>query len=259
MQVLPDLCITKLTTMKIGSVIIEVDTTVSTNNYASTIIREEEVTEGTVISTGFQTGGRGQAGNRWESEKGKNLLLSIVLYPDVIPASDQFLLSKAVSMGIACFLNRYIPDVAIKWPNDIYSGDKKIAGILIENAIAGSRIVHSIAGIGLNVNQTVFRSEAPNPVSMKLITGTEHNNQLLLRELLDSTDSFYQQLLSGRRTYTDDGYHKLLYRRGEWHNYSSRGEGFRGMIVGTDRSGCLLVKRESGSTSAYMFKEIEYL
>ncbi|MFO7575845.1 MAG: biotin--[acetyl-CoA-carboxylase] ligase [Bacteroidales bacterium] len=245
--------------MKIGSVMIHTDITVSTNNYAAILLQEDRVVEGTVISTGFQTGGRGQAGNNWESENNKNLLFSIILYPERIPPGDQFLISKAVSLGISGFLMRYISDISIKWPNDIYAGNDKIAGILIENAIAGSRMVHSIAGTGLNVNQTIFTSNAPNPVSMKLITGMEYDTSLLLRELLDSIDSFYQRILKYEKDSLENEYHNLLFRKGEWHLYRAGGGWFRGMIIGTDSSGCLLVQDESGRETAYMFKEIEYL
>jgi BirA family biotin operon repressor/biotin-[acetyl-CoA-carboxylase] ligase len=245
--------------MKIGSNIIHIDTTVSTNNYAATILNAERIEEGTVISTGFQTGGRGQAGNIWESEKDKNLLFSIVLYPEKIPPADQFMISKAVSLGIAGFLLRHLSDIRIKWPNDIYAGGGKIAGILIENSIAGSRMVQSIAGAGININQTTFKSDAPNPVSMKLITGTEYDTSALMTEILDSIDGFYRKLSANCRQSLNDDYHNLLYQRGEWQLYRARGVEFTGMITGTDSSGCLLVKEASGSETAYMFKEIEYL
>lgn len=245
--------------MHIGSVIIRTANTVSTNNYAATLLQEERLIEGTVISTGFQTGGRGQAGNRWESEGDRNLLFSIILFPGKISPADQFVISRAVSLGIAGFLMRYISDISIKWPNDIYAGNGKIAGILIENAIAGSRLVHSIAGIGLNVNQTIFTSDAPNPVSMKLITGMEFDTSTLLKELLSSIDSFYQRIMKDGKESLENEYHKLLFRKGEWHFYRAGGIRFRGMIIGTDSSGCLLVQDESGSEKAYMFKEIEYL
>jgi BirA family biotin operon repressor/biotin-[acetyl-CoA-carboxylase] ligase len=245
--------------MRIGSVIIHTDITVSTNNYAATLLLEEKVIEGSVISAGFQTVGRGQSGNRWESEKDKNLLFSIILYPERISPTDQFLISKAVSLGIAGFLMRHISDISIKWPNDIYAGNDKIAGILIENAIAGSRMIHSIAGIGLNVNQTIFTSDAPNPVSMKLITGVEYDTSLLFRELLDSIDGFYQRILKYGGDSIEDEYQKLLFRKGEWHQFRAGGSRFRGMITGTDSSGCLLINDESGKETAYMFKEIEYL
>lgn len=245
--------------MDIGSAIIHIDTTVSTNNYAAAILQEERIGEGTVISTGFQTGGKGQAGNKWESEKDKNLLFSIILYPENITPADQFLISRAVSLGIAGFLRHYLSGISIKWPNDIYVGDGKIAGILIENAIAGSRLVHSIAGIGMNVNQTIFISDAPNPVSMKLITGLEYDTSLLLSELLASIGKYYQMLFAGGRDVIEDDYHSILYRKGEWHHYIAGTRKFMGMITGTERSGCLSVKDDMGRLSSYMFKEIEYL
>ena len=131
------------------------------------LIKNTEVAEGTVVLAKEQTSGRGQVNNTWESSYGDNLLMSIVLYPEFLHAGNQFLLSKFVSLAIVDFLSYYLENVTIKWPNDIYVGNKKIAGVLIENSLRGAFISSSVVGIGLNVNQTEFSSSIPNPTSLK--------------------------------------------------------------------------------------------
>jgi BirA family biotin operon repressor/biotin-[acetyl-CoA-carboxylase] ligase len=143
----------------------------STNNYANQLILSDAAEEGTVVLAQYQTHGKGQHGNVWESETGKNLLMSIIWYPGFLPASQQFMISKIVSIAITDCVNDIIDDCKIKWPNDIYIGNQKLAGILIENSVKGSHLSSSVVGIGLNVNQQVFISAAPNPVSLFQITG----------------------------------------------------------------------------------------
>lgn len=235
------------------------DSTGSTNTFASALAGSGEGSHGTVVATGFQTSGRGQGGNRWESERGMNLTFSIIVTPENLPAADQFLLSMVVSLGIAGALKKHLDGISIKWPNDIYAGDDKIAGILIEHAITGNVIGHTIAGIGLNVNQTVFTGGAPNPVSMKLITGTEYNTAEIMNEVLESIDTQYRLLFTQHRDDVTARYNLMLYRRGEWHRFRAEGREFRGMITGTGDSGALLVKEETGTTCSYLFREIGYI
>src|SRR5680860_150521 len=146
----------------------------STNNYANQLILSN-AEEGTVVLAQFQKKGRGQQGNQWESQSGKNLLASIILYPKFLKAGNQFLISKMVSLGLVEYLRHEVRDVSIKWPNDIYIGNKKIAGILIENAIKGRNLFSTVIGVGLNLNQKNFLSDAPNPVSLYQLTGKEYN------------------------------------------------------------------------------------
>ena len=149
--------------MIIGSKLLFFKTLPSTNSFAASMLREQEVQEGTVVYTNYQSAGRGQGGNKWESEENKNLLISIILFPSMINPSDQFLISMAVSLGICDFLDQYTSAISVKWPNDIYVKNDKIAGILIENSIMGDQIEHTIAGIGINLNQTVFEGDVHNP------------------------------------------------------------------------------------------------
>jgi BirA family biotin operon repressor/biotin-[acetyl-CoA-carboxylase] ligase len=245
--------------MPIGSEIIRFDSTTSTNNYASALLHEGSAGDGTVIRAGFQTGGRGQEGNTWESERDKNLLISIILFPEKILPSDQFSISMAVSVALVRFLSRYLQGVRIKWPNDIYFRDDKIAGILMECAISGNRISHAIAGLGLNVNQTIFAGTAPNPVSMKLITGIDYDVDAVMRELITDLDRSYASVLKEGRRAVEDEYLGMLYRKDQWHRFSAAGKEFIGMITGIDDTGCLVVTGKSGTRRSYMFKEIVYL
>ena len=133
-----------------------------------------------------QEAGRGQQGKKWESEAGKNLLLSLLLYPDVTSAK-QFTVCQYISVAIAEFIKETlsIPNVSIKWSNDIYIGDKKVVGILIEHFICGESINYTVAGVGMNINQTIFPSYLPNPTSLCLETGQEYDIVFCLKSLIE--------------------------------------------------------------------------
>jgi BirA family biotin operon repressor/biotin-[acetyl-CoA-carboxylase] ligase len=231
----------------------------STNSQASLLIKAKKVPEGTVIYTDFQTSGRGQPGSKWESEKGMNLLISIILYPESIRPEDQFFISIAVSLGICDFIDRHIPDGKIKWPNDIYVKDDKIAGILIENTIIGESIESSVAGIGLNINQEKFTDNIPNPVSLKLITNRKHDLDMCLKQLLSDLDIRYKQLLYGDRETMRSEYNSRLYRFKEWHSYKSGDKYLKGRILEASVSGKLIIEEKNGNIRDFSFKEIDYI
>lgn len=232
----------------------------STNTYASKLLADgRHPAEGTVIYTNFQSAGKGQMGNRWESEDGKNLLFSTIIYPEMILPEDQFVLSKVVTTGICDFLNEYAGICKIKWPNDIYYRNDKIAGVLIENAISGSKIEYSIIGIGMNLNQTLFLGDAPNPVSLKMITGEDYDTGKCLRQLVSHLDKRYKQLLSGRTDEIGNDFNIALYRQNEFHDFRSSGNRFRGRIRGVSDAGHLLVENEAGTTLSFSFKEISFI
>jgi BirA family biotin operon repressor/biotin-[acetyl-CoA-carboxylase] ligase len=151
------------------------------------------------------------------------------------------------------------PDVKIKWPNDIYVRDDKIAGILIEHSIMGYYISSSVAGIGLNVNQTEFRSTLVNPVSLAQVTGRIHDLSMVTGELLRLLDMSYAMVISGRTDELAKAYHNSLYRCDEWHSYADRNGEFRGMIERVGPGGMLMVRRENGTVTGYAFKEIDYI
>ena len=243
----------------IGNLIVRLEVIDSTNNYAKQQIRENEPTEGTVFLTYEQTMGRGQQKNVWESEPRQNLLFSIVLCPDFVEMRRQFRLSKVVSLGIYIAINKYVSGVKIKWPNDIYVGDRKLCGILIENSVMNCVLNNSIVGIGLNVNQTVFRSDAPNPVSLKMLTNQHYDCDIILSEILSEIDRYYSMLRDGQEEQIDNEFLAALYRLNELHFYKAEDEVFEGQIVGVNEIGQLLIRKKDGKVLEFHFKEVEFL
>ncbi len=245
--------------MIIGSDMVFCKNAGSTNSYASGLIKSGHVSEGTLIYTNFQSAGRGQKGSRWESEDGKNLLFSVILYPSMVTPADQFIISIFISLGICDFLKPLAPGCKIKWPNDIYYGDDKIAGILIENSITGNTIVNSIAGIGLNINQEKFPEEIPNPVSLKILTGVEHDTGLCLQNLAACLDRRYKQVISEEWYELRNEYISSLYRLNQWSRFKSTDGIFEGRIVSVTEQGCLQIEKRPGNKIEFAFKEIEFV
>ena len=210
--------------------------------------------EGTmVVVADYQTAGKGCGTNSWESERGKNLTFSMLIHPTDIPASQQFRITEVVSVALCEVLEQYIGDVSIKWPNDIYVGDKKICGVLIENRLQGNVIVDSIIGIGLNVNQTVFRSDAPNPVSLCQLLGREIDREALLHDFLETLET----VSSSETTYS--AYRNKLFRMGKQAVFSDETGRFEGTIQDVETDGRLLIKDLSGQARRYAFKEVQFV
>lgn len=245
--------------MIIGSKKIFRENLSSTNSYCSALLKKGKLQEGTIIHTDFQTAGRGYSGNSWESEKDKNLLFSIILYPSSIKPENQFIISKTISLGICDFLERYLRNVFIKWPNDIYIGNDKIAGILIENSILQDEIEHMIAGVGLNVNQERFISDAPNPTSLKILTGISYDLKEIISLLVTDLDNRYRQLLSDKESEIGDEYLSHLYRYNQWSEYKDSRGIFDGRILSVADSGRLQIEDRRGRTYEYSFKEVDFL
>jgi BirA family biotin operon repressor/biotin-[acetyl-CoA-carboxylase] ligase len=245
--------------MIIGSNILFFRNLPSTNTHAALLLKNNDLPEGTIIYTNYQSEGRGYSGNQWESEDGKNLLISIVLFPSFINPEVLFHISMAVSLGICDFLLKFIPDCSIKWPNDIYVKNDKIAGILIENSIMGDLIITTIAGIGLNINQDKFLSEAPNPVSLCRLTGVNHDLNQCLPELAADLDRRYDQLLSGDFKRIEKEYVSHLYRLNEWSKFRDIDGVFTGRIFSVADGGRLMIERESAKISEYYFKEVDFI
>lgn len=177
----------------------------------------------------------------------------------MVSPEDQFLISGFISLGIRDYLKTIISGCRIKWPNDIYAGNDKIAGILIENSITGSTLTSSVAGIGLNVNQEVFPDRIPNPVSLKVITGRDHDIAVCLEGLLKCLDKRYKMVITGERDQIRKDYTESLYRLNEWHEFRS-GEGiFSGRILSAGDSGLLIVENKAGRKREFAFKEIEFI
>jgi BirA family transcriptional regulator, biotin operon repressor / biotin---[acetyl-CoA-carboxylase] ligase len=245
--------------MIIGSNILFFKDLSSTNSHASLLLKNNRLTEGTIIYTNYQSAGKGYAGNIWESEDGKNLLMSIVLYPSFIKPSDQFCISMSISLGICDFIRRFIPDCSIKWPNDIYINNDKIAGILIENTIIADHIEYSIVGIGLNVNQIKFISSASNPVSLRQITSKTYDLQSCLAELTKDLDIRYKQLIAGKIESVNKEYITNLYRLNEWSRFRDANGEFTGRILALGDYGTLLIENEDKKIRGYAFKEVEFI
>jgi BirA family biotin operon repressor/biotin-[acetyl-CoA-carboxylase] ligase len=238
--------------------IITLKETDSTNNYAKQLI-VKKVEEGTVVLAHYQQQGRGQQGNFWESEAHKNLLFSLILYPGFIDAGKQFYVSKIVSLALCAVLRKEVANVTVKWPNDIYVGTKKIAGILIENTIKGMSLETSIIGVGLNLNQTSFTSSAPNPVSLTQLTQKEYISGDVLNEFLIELNTLLQHLKGGRFEWIDKLYLESLFRFEEWNTFRKDGRAFEARIIGVGEFGELQVEEKSGAISSFMFKEIEFV
>lgn len=216
------------------------------------------------LMTYRQTAGRGQRGNSWESEDGKNITLSILLRPTSVKASEQFVISQVVSVAIAETLRHFMPQmssaVAIKWPNDIYVTNRKICGILIENSLNGDRIVRSVVGIGLNVNQTEFHSDAPNPVSMRQLTGKEWNIDVLAQYMCNVIERFAKTfLLPNHYSRLRGRYFSMLWRAQGYHSYldTATGKKFQAMISNIAVTGHITLTDDRGLQRQYAFKEVE--
>ncbi len=239
--------------------IVYVDEATSTNNMLASVAAKFE--HGTALAAHTQTAGRGQRGNSWESEPGKNLTFSILLYPRVLIASRQFEISQVVSLSVVKVLRSLLntDQVCIKWPNDIYCGDKKLCGMLIENSVAGPLIDRSIVGIGINVNQTVFLSDAPNPVSMAQIAGHEFDVDAVLEyvatQIVNDFDAYEDNpdsaSLSAR-------YRFALWRGdGYWpYRDNKNGDIFSARIAAVAPSGLLTLATEGGTFRTFGFKEV---
>ena len=245
--------------MIIGSKLFYFEELTSTNSQASLMLKEGLAAQGCVIYTDYQTTGRGRAGNKWESERGKNLLISIILIPNFIPPENQFFISMVISLGVCDFTDSHLSGSKIKWPNDIYVNDDKIAGILIENSILGGTVESTIAGIGININQIAFPSSVPNPVSLSMLTGREYDRKVCLEEFLACLDRRYEMLMSGKLEHIRREYLSRLYWLNEWHFYRSGGKQFRGIIKGISVFGRLIIEDENASLAEFDFKEVEYV
>lgn len=237
--------------------IIFLNETPSTNNYATGRLQSEPLEEGTVVLTFRQTHGRGQANNRWESEDNCNLTFSLILRPDFLPASAQFLISQVVSLGIADYLSSEIENVVIKWPNDILTDNRKIAGILIENSIMGNHIAWTVAGIGLNINQKTFSNYMPPAVSMSKLTDKLYDPEKVLPALYSAIMSKYKLLQTGNTEEIQKQYFQRLFRMNEWWYYRAAGKTFEARITGTDEYGRLMLEDRKGEITIWPFKGVE--
>lgn len=207
-----------------------------------------------MLYTDFQSAGKGQVGNSWESEAGKNLLFSMVFYPQKVPLDQLFLVSQLVSLAIKRVLDKYTDTITVKWPNDIYWNDKKLGGILIENSFQANK-VKTIIGVGLNVNQKEFVSDAPNPVSLRQITGKSLNRKLLINKLRQNILELYTEL-NAKKIRAE--YAESLYRKNGFHSFSTDHEIFQARISLVHPDGQLELEKISGERKGFYFKEVKF-
>lgn len=245
--------------MKSSPQIIHLSEAISTNLSLRERLDKRSLPEGSVIWTDFQTGGRGQMGNSWESAKGLNLTFSVVLYPDVIPANKQFLISQIAALSVKETLDQYTDGITIKWPNDIYWKDKKICGMLIENDLTGNSIYCSVIGIGINLNQQIFLSNALNPVSLTQITGDNYDREEVLHQFLSRFYDYYLMLLQEEEIKIRSRYQKALYRSDGFYLYKDDAGRFEAIIEDIEPTGHLLLRLRDNSFRRYAFKEVQFI
>jgi BirA family biotin operon repressor/biotin-[acetyl-CoA-carboxylase] ligase len=225
----------------------------STNNVA--LSRLLDIPSGTVIAAREQTAGRGQRGNTWFTEPGKNLTFSIVLKPEGLAAGDAHLLNYLASVAVAEFLDGYGVSCCIKWPNDIYVGRKKICGILVENSLSGGCVAASVIGIGININQTQFPQLA-NATSLSLVTGREYVLEDCLEAFMAVFESWQNRLSSLSEAFTSRLFQKGVQAR--YIDYLRSNEEFTGTILGVSQDGRLII-HDGATERLYRFKEVGYI
>ncbi len=237
---------------------IHLSTVNSSNSFAKKLLAGEELAENTVVITDYQDNGRGQGKNRWESEPGKNLLFTWIVFPAFLAVSDQFMLSKTVSLGIADAWSELGLSIQIKWPNDIICADKKLGGILIENTIQGAILKNSIVGIGLNMNQTTFPGFPFPATSAANETGQQYDKREVLDLLMKHLITRYSQLEGRLNQELDKDYLNCLYRRNTFGMFQAENESFEGKIIGVSELGELEIE-VSGERRYFGFHSIKMI
>ncbi|SNS62797.1 BirA family transcriptional regulator, biotin operon repressor / biotin-[acetyl-CoA-carboxylase] ligase [Belliella buryatensis] len=229
----------------------------STNQLAMEMLKDKKVAEGSVVITDHQTKGKGQRGNTWESQEGKNLTFSIILMPRFLEAMDQFQLNMVVSISILEALDGISTGLKVKWPNDIiHEVDGKIAGILIENIISQNKIESAIIGIGLNVNQRYFRIDTAT--SLSNLSGFDFDKHVLFEKLIQKLEFYYLELKKGNKKIIKEQYLNKLYRYQKLADFEDQVQ-FKGKILGIKDDGRLIIEKETGLQNYYAFKEVKFL
>ena len=233
--------------------------TISTNVSLAEICSKGYTENLTSVYSSFQTDGRGQRGNKWESEDGKNLLFSFVIFPKGLPAREHFILLQITALALFDTLSEYTDGISIKWPNDIYWMDRKICGTLIENDLSGMNIERSISGTGVNLNQKIFRSGAPNPISLSLITGQEYDIETVLHKIMNSASIYHRMFDNGESDIIRKKYFEAIYRKDGFYMYKDDNGTFDATIEDIEKDGRLVLKDREGRVRKYLFKEVSYI
>jgi BirA family biotin operon repressor/biotin-[acetyl-CoA-carboxylase] ligase len=246
-------------TFMIGKVLMEFPVLNSTNDYALELLKAGPVLEGLVISASTQTQGKGQAGASWESEPGKNLAMSVILQPSFLHAAKHFYLNMSIALAVRDTLSSYTSTpFYIKWPNDIIAGNGKVAGILLQTQLKGSRFQHCVAGIGVNVNQIKFSENLPFATSLGKLAGREFNLRHLREELCFQLNVRYSQLREGNLSEISLHYANHLFKIQTPANFRrADGHIFEGVIEGVSEEGKLLIRQDK-ITEQFLPKEIAF-
>ncbi|VBB47954.1 Biotin/acetyl-CoA-carboxylase ligase [uncultured Paludibacter sp.] len=234
-----------------------IKSTSSTNDFLKDLIRKNTYPEGFTVYSDFQISGKGQQGNKWEAEKGKNLLFSFVIFPSHIFIYQQFIVSQIISIAIKGTLDKYIDDVKIKWPNDIYWKNYKIGGILIENSLQNNTIKSSIIGVGLNINQQEFSNNLPNPVSLKLITNKRYIRKKILQEIRENFMFLYKK--SSFEEIKKEYFQGLFHNDGYYKYQAESGDIFSAKILKINDDGKLILETKNGLRQEFYFKEVQFI
>ena len=239
--------------------LLEVD---STNRYvrdeAAALWKNRGISDFAVVTAGHQTAGRGQRRNTWNSNAGENLLFSILVHPgETLEVSRQFQLSQAVALSIHDAMKCYGIDTCLKWPNDIYAGNRKLAGILLELDYSGAFVEQAIIGIGLNVNQENFPPMDRTPISMKMLRKRDFILDDVLATILDLFEHYYTEMRFGNQDAIAAEYKRVLLGMNERHTFIDRDGHFDAVIEDVESDGHLILRRNDGSTGRYAFKEVE--
>ena len=247
-----------LRTSPLGEVLIELSDIDSTNNYAMRLINEGMAEHGITIRADFQSEGKGQHGNQWLAEESKNLLISVIIDTQAFELQHQFLLNAFACVSVAEFLLKQngLHDIRVKWPNDIYAANRKIAGILIENNLRGSQWNYAIIGIGLNINQAHF-PEMSRATSVFIEIGHLLKLNAALRELLKSLNTYFRKFESNPLSVLPLYNGHLLHASKEISFYKNH-EMYRGIVREVDATGCILIEVD-GKVRSYKHKEIELI
>jgi len=246
----------------IGKNIIRLDIIESTNDHLKNSINSTvDFNNGDIVIASEQTQGKGRGENSWESEPDKNLTFSILLKPGFLETEQQFLLNKAISFGILEFINSIIKDqiITIKWPNDIYINDGKVAGILIDSAIIGNKISHSVVGIGININQLNFNQYLPNPISIRNFIDSDLDLDKCLISLCYFLNLYYKSLINLDFNKLDQSYYTALYRFNEFHKFKIEKNIIDAKIVGVNEFGKLQLETLERKKIEFDYSEIEFI
>lgn len=245
---------------------IHLETIDSTNNYARKLLDAgEPLPDISLIDTDDQTAGRGQKGNSWETQKGKNLSFSLVCHPVWVRPALQYVLSECIALAVQGALKAFLPNeearkISVKWPNDIYYADKKISGTLIECDLLGRSVSNCIVGTGININQPVFLSDAPNPVSLYNILGHETDREEVLNAVLARFFALYDRVKQSEMDQIHEEYKQNLYRNdGNFYGYSDENGHFSARVIDVETNGRLILETEEGEQRRYEFKEVKFV